>query len=378
MSEQLERSAEILKLARTLETSADGLDYLGELTAAELRELREAIAASLYDRGGAALHAVASAAKLVPSSVIVVIAQRAFGPLLCARAASSVDVAKAIDVAKRLPPDFLADVAVHLDPRRVASIIAAVPDKLIPGVALELAARGEFVTMGRFLGFVGDGTIATAMASLDDETMIRTAFVLEHKDRLDHALGILPPDRLPSVLRTAARLHLWAEALDLVDQISRERRGPIADVVAEQSPELVTGLVDAVQEAGLWPSLVPIVADMSDDHRRRLAVLPCFHEPEVLDAILHATGAHDQWVDLLPLIEALPDDVRVVAARSVVELGPVTVNDLVRAVESADLWDRLIPLLAEVSDDLREELIAALPDESRSLVLGHLEAAGLV
>ena len=100
--------------------------------------------------------------------------------------------------------------------------------------------------MGRFLAFVPDRTIVGAMGELSDEAMLRTAFVLEHKDRLDHAVGLLPPDRLPGVLGRAAELGLWPEALDLIDHLSDERRGPIADVVAEQSVEVITGLVEAV------------------------------------------------------------------------------------------------------------------------------------
>ena len=110
------------------------------------------------------------------------------------------------------------------------------PAEVVVPVAEELGARREHVTMGRFLAFVPDRGVAAAIGALDDETMLRTAFVLEHKDRLDHAIGLLPPERLPGIIDTAARLELWSEALDLLAHVSDERLGPIAGVVADLPP----------------------------------------------------------------------------------------------------------------------------------------------
>jgi len=82
-------------------------------------------------------------------------------------------------------------VTIQLDPRRVAAIISRVPEELVVPVAAELGKRAEHVTMGRFLAYVPDHAVVAAMTALSDEAMLRTAFVLEHKDRLDHALGLL-------------------------------------------------------------------------------------------------------------------------------------------------------------------------------------------
>ncbi|MBO9523057.1 MAG: hypothetical protein J7518_16110 [Nocardioidaceae bacterium] len=308
MSAVLQTQAEVLKLERLLGLAPGELEFLDQVPAAELRGLREKATDLLFDTGAPLLARLGAAAKLLPSPLVATVAERAFGPLLCARAAGSVDPGKAIDVAKRLSPDFLADATVELDPRRVAAIIAGVPTSLVEPVARELGRRGEHVTMGRFLGFVPDASIGAAMGALSDEAMLRTAFVLEHKEALDHAVGLLPPERLPGVLRCAAENDLWPEALDLLDQLSEERRGPIADQVAAMEEEVVAGLVAAVLEADLWSVLLPVVRTMSPDSRMRLASMTCFHSEEVLRGIVTAAFADGLWLDLVPLLRALPPD----------------------------------------------------------------------
>ncbi|HVS29696.1 MAG TPA: hypothetical protein VHE14_09095 [Solirubrobacteraceae bacterium] len=335
MSERLEARAEVVKLARLLSVDETELEFLDGLPSAELRAFREQATNRLFDAGAQMLGRVGSAARLLPSALIATIAQRSFGPLLCARAAGTVDTAKSLDVAKRLPAPFLADVTVFLDPRRVAAIIAEVPAALVVPVARELGARGEHVTMGRFLAYVPDHAIVAAIGALEDETMLRTAFVLEHKDRLDHAVGLLPPDRMPGILRCAADAGLWPEALDLLDHLSEERRGPIADLVADQDEEIIAGLVRAVSEQGIWDGLLPVVRTMSGESRTRLATLPAFHDPAVMTEIIRAAAEQGLWQDLVPLIEALPGDVLETVPRIAAELEPELLSKVVADAAAA-------------------------------------------
>jgi hypothetical protein len=338
----LEARAEVLKLERLLEVDPGTFATLADAGAAELREYRAQATETLFGQAG--LGNVAGAARLLPAGVIATIAQRAFGPLLCARAAGGVDPKTAIDVARRLPPEFLADVAIHLDPRRVAKIIAGVPPELVPGVAKILGERGEHVTMGRFLAFVPDSAIAAAMGVLGDEALVRTAFVLEHKDRLDHAIGLLPPDRLPGVLRYAAAHDLWPEALDLLDQLSDERRGPIADIVAADAVDILDSLVAAVHEAELWGVMLPLVGTMQPISRERLAQVAAFHDPDVLVGIVvAAAGRPGLWADLVPLLAVLPPGVEAHLPQIIADLDPALIDQVV--AEAAQAPETLLPLI---------------------------------
>jgi hypothetical protein len=356
MSARLDTAAEVLKLARLLRVDQSDVAYLEAVPADELRALRESVTESVFASGAESLRRVAAGAKLIPSPLVATIAQKAFGPLLCARAAGAVDPGKAIDVAGRLPADFLADTTIELDPRRVAAIISQVPKDLVVPVAAELGRRREYVTMGRFLAYVPDHAIVAAMTALGDEALLQTAFVLEHKDRLDHAVGLLPTERLPTVIANASSLGLWPEALDLLEHLSNERRGPVANVVAEQDTAVITELVRAVSVAGIWESLLPVAGIMSDDHRLMLAARPAFHDPETLAEILRAAAATNQWQHLLPLIHALPPTVRAVAANLVAHQDEATVGSLVRAVSAAGLWGSLLPVVRAMDEANRTTL----------------------
>jgi hypothetical protein len=370
MSERLDSRAEVLKLARLLDVKPDELSYLSGLPSGELRVLRDRATDRLFT-SAPGLARAAAAAKLIPSGLVATISQRAFGPMLCARAAGGADTAKAIEVARRLPATFLADVAVHLDPRRTAEIIAEVPEEVVVPVAEELGRRREHVTMGRFLAFVPDSAVAAAIGALDDETMLRTAFVLEHKDRLDHAIGLLPPERLPGIIDTASRLELWPEALDLLAHVSDERLGPIAGVVAELPPDLVASLVGAVSADGLWESLLPVVRLMADDARVRVAAMPAFHETDVLADILRAATAEDAdglWVELVPLLDALPPEALTRVAGLVTDLDPAALDRLLReAIDAPSTLSTLLELLHRMDADRRQVVITAIDEADRIL-----------
>jgi hypothetical protein len=134
------------------------------------------------------------------------------------------------------------------------------------------------------------------------------------------------------------------EALDLLDHLGEARRGPIADVVAEQDHDVVAALVAAVEDGGLWDSLLPVVRTMSPGHRERLAAMPAFHEPAILRDIIAAAATQGLWADLVPLLDALPDAVR------------ATIPEIIGAVEpTGDLVATLTAPLAV------RELLALLP-----------------
>jgi hypothetical protein len=375
VSERLEARAEILKLSRLLAAPPAELAFLEGLPPAALRKYREAATERLFDADASMFRRVGSAARLLPSALIATVAQRAFGPLLCARAAGYVETTKALDVLGRLPPEFVADATVEVDPRRVAELIAGATPEVVVPVANILGERREYVTMGRFLAYVPDHTIASAIGALSDEALLRTAFVLEHKERLDQAVGLLPADRLPGVIVCASELGLWSEALDLLDHLSDERRAPIGDVFAQQAPDVIGELVAAVSAAGMWDSLLPVVRVMSEQSLGRLVAVPAFHDPAVLAEIIEAAADSEAglWRDLAPLVRALPAEVHDHAAAIASRLDEQRLARIVRgAAEASEAIAPLVSLIAAMDDGGRRkigEVVAAADPEVLSAII---------
>jgi hypothetical protein len=243
--------AEVLKLARLLGLPAARLDYLRSCAPEDLAALRMRVTDVLFDGDRHRLRRIAEAGRVVPIALMATIGQKAFGPLLCARLTGLLDPERAVAVGQRLPAAFLADVAAELDPRRATAVIVGMPVELLTAVAPILAERGETVAMGRFVAFLPDAMLAACTAQIDDASLLRTAFVLEGKDRLDHVIALLPDERLARMLDVVAEQELWVEALDLLahlGEVQLDRLGGLAD---GRDPAPYAGLVAAAQEHGV-------------------------------------------------------------------------------------------------------------------------------
>lgn len=184
-ADQPQTRAEVMKLARLLGREPAELAYLERLAPADLRRLRDGVTELLYDADAAVLHRMAAASRLLPAGVIATLAQRAFGPLLSARLAGRLDLDRAVDVAGRLPPDFLADTAGDLDPRRASELVARLSPQLIGEVTRELARRQDYVTMGRFVAHLSAEALSAALRQIDDAALREVALVTEDSERLD-------------------------------------------------------------------------------------------------------------------------------------------------------------------------------------------------
>jgi hypothetical protein len=223
-----EAEAEILKLARVLGVEPERLAYLARVAPDDLKAFREQVTDTLFDANIAVLQRMALAARLLPGAVLAKIAEKVFGPLLCARIAGVVDVGRGVDVAKRLSPRFLSEVAADLDPRRASAIISRIPLETVLAVADELARREDWITLGRFVGHLPDPTVRRALERIDDAGLLRIAFVLDDKNRIDHVVGLLPAHRLGRLITTAgADEDLWTPVLDLLNHLGDDRRATL-------------------------------------------------------------------------------------------------------------------------------------------------------
>jgi hypothetical protein len=226
----LRSRAEILKLARLLGRAPEELEYLEGVPIADLRQLREQVTDVLFGAQSTALARLAAASKVLPIGLIATIAEKAFGPLVSARIAGLLEPSRAVDVAAKLSPAFLADVSIELDPRRASDVIARIPAGQIADVTRELVRREEHVTMGRFIGHLSDEALAAAIDEMDDRVLLQVTFVLEEQERLDRLVQLLPERRLDAITEMTAGGELVIEAQELLghaggDLRKRRRRG---------------------------------------------------------------------------------------------------------------------------------------------------------
>jgi len=113
------------------------------------------------------------------------------------------------------------------DPRRAVDVVTSMPGERVVEIAVAMAAAGEHVTMGRFVAHLDDATLAGCIEELTDEDMLRIAFVLEGKERLDHVFELVGLKRTRRMLDGAQSIGLSEEALDLRDHLAaRQHKQP--------------------------------------------------------------------------------------------------------------------------------------------------------
>jgi hypothetical protein len=270
MSEALRSRAEVLRLARLLGRDPAKLEYLRVLPAADVARLREQATDVLFGAHGQVLGRLAAASKLLPIGVVATIGERAFGPVLSARVAGLLEPPRAVEMAAKLPVGFLADVAVELDPRRASDVIAGIPPAQIGAITRELIARGEQVTMGRFVGYLHPAAISSAVAVMDDSALLQVAFLLESPDGLDDLVELLPAKRMEGIVDVVSRDDLWPEALELVGNMNELNRCRFAELDAIQADGVLETIVAVAREQQLWPHVLPLVPCLPEPAMTRL------------------------------------------------------------------------------------------------------------
>jgi hypothetical protein len=333
----LAQRAEVLKLARLLGMQPAQLEYLHKLDAATIRKLRQQATASLFDADRKLFQRVASASRLLPAAITALIAEKALGPLLCAKIAGLLQPERAVEIARRLNTNYLADVCLELDPRSAREMLEAMPVARIVEVSRELARRKEYITMGRFVDSLGDEAIAATMADLrDDEALLRIGFFVEDASRLSDIIELLSPQRLRNIVRVAAQGDggLWPEALSLINSVAEPQRRLMADLAAALDDEAIGRMIANTQAQALWPAMLPMVSMMSTQHQRRLINLPALQEETVLAAVIQAADSAQLWPTLLPLVALMDQAGQNRAARAAEKQGAAVVTRLNEALRT--------------------------------------------
>lgn len=348
MNDTLARRAERVRLARLLDIGEHDLEYLDSLALPTLRALRERISARLFDQGRTVFEQVAAASRLLPVSLVAKLSEKVFGATLSARIAGFMPPERAIEVSARLPVEFLADVCLQLDPRRVAVLLRGIPVALVVQVSRRLAERGEFVTMGRFVDQLPDPTLRAVMETLTNDQLLRVGLYVESDARLSSAVRLLPRARLRQAVADALSGGdaLRLAGLALIGRVDEKLQRELADAALQLEDEALLGLIHTTRAEQLWGVLVPFINRLDDRGLRRVFALEILREAEVLGELMAAVDDQGLWPLMIDVLSRTqPDFHRQLVAVALVQDDRL-LGGLLDAADAASLWSQLLPLLA--------------------------------
>lgn len=262
----LARRAEQQKLAHLL-----GADLQLGLDAADLRQLRETISARLFDDAKPQLQRVATGSRLLPASLVARVGEAVFGATLCAQIAGLLKTDYALDLALRMSDPFLASVSAAIDPRSAGEVVRRIPADRIVAVAHHLLARGEYVTLARFVDYLSAETINAVIESIPDELeLLRIGSYVESHEKLRELVGQLPLPRTRKMIAalTGEHARYWLEALTVAEALDETWRRTLAELAVEG--DVIPALAAIADEHGIWSAAVPFVNALGEDARERV------------------------------------------------------------------------------------------------------------
>lgn len=251
---------EVRKLARELHVDADELAELEAVAPEDLRTLRGLVGDTLQRAHRSAFRRAVAVSALLPAPLIARLSQTVVGPWLSARIAAEMPPDRSARLASHLDTSFLADVCLSLDPARVADTVSSLPDEQVVAVGLELLARGEHDTLGKFVDVVRPAVVDAVADHVDDPlALLHIAAAIEAPERLDEVVDRIPDERLAELLPAAAEHDELATALAVASQLGPANQRRIVSLASDAGPDVLDALVAAATAEQAWGSVMELL-----------------------------------------------------------------------------------------------------------------------
>lgn len=375
--QQLPLSArpEVGKMARLLDCPFDAACELARAGGEDLERLRHGIEQQLFAQRRRGFRRLARVARLLPARSLARLASEALGPLLTARTVAQMDPIRVRNIARHVSPEFVADVAAHIDPDSVRVIVPQLPTELVREAALLLVARADHVTMGRFADALSPQALRAVVGAIDDdEPLLRAAYYLENREQLARIVHNIDNARLMRIMQFAAKGELLPEALFIIDHVTDELKGRLADLMGQQDEPVLDALVTVTREQRLWGPVLRALTHMDDRYCRKIVNLPSLRDEALLGELVATAYEEDLLATALPLARQMRRALKRVVASAALQQGEEIAAAALEAAQVSGEWATLLDLAQHISEAERD-LIAGLPILQRPDVAEPLLAA---
>lgn len=358
---KLDTRAELIKLSRLTQVTEADLAFLEDVPLASLVKVRELATERVFSDGRKLFQNLASASKLMPNSLTAMIAEKAFGPLLCARVAGEMPYQRAVDLSLKMSIPFLAEVTIQIDPKRVSDIIRNLPVNHLKAVAKELIRRGEYLVLGGFVNYMQENQMRAIIGDISEKDLLHIGFFMDGKHQISEIIRMLPENRLRTLVgEMQNHRELWPEALALMVHMEDELKRQMGDIAVEQNPEMLDDLTDTVFALDLWKDALPLFACMSPGTQFRLINVAAMSRQDVLEAVVVNTDIYGLWTTLLPLVEYMSTPQREMLGTIVTARGEHFLGTVIDQAHGGGMWQPLVDVIRFMTPEAREAGVPVL------------------
>ncbi len=311
---------EITRLARVLGVDESDLSTLEQIPEEDLATLHRQVNHALFGQGQQAFARVANLSRTIPAPMAGKLAEKFLPPVLAARVAEQLSPAKARDLVGRVSVDYLAELAIALDPIGARPVIEEIPDERIGQVARALFEREEYFAMADFARCVTPDGLLAALDAASPRDLAAILPLLDWDETLDEVVARLSPAKIDEVVAglTSPELVELAIAVDLtplrpiLDHLSDEKVAEVAHELLDRDEYAAL----AELAAAIPPSLLAVAvgvaspADLAEilpllDRDTPLEEVLDHLSPEQVDEIVGGLSA-EQLADLAVAIDLEP------------------------------------------------------------------------
>lgn len=397
MTRSIELDAELDKLARTLSCSVSDLaDWQRVDDPAVVRRVAHATRRRLATSEAKRLRGVVGAAQKLPPKLVAGIAQRHFGPVLCAATLGSVHGGFAVKVSRHLSVPFMVEITEASEPESGAHLASHLPRTVVVSIARQLIERGADVTLAAFADQVDPEIIVDVLRDVPDHAaVVRIARFMEDRTRVDPIVRGLPDDHIEALIDAVSADGLWVEGLDLIGALGPDQHARLGRIAAGLGDDVLNAVVDIAAEHDLWRGLIGLVGHLDRATIARFATVEALTRASTWAALVRAAVRAEIVDDVLGFVADLTPDARRHIATAVEALEAGDRDALVDQVFAGEAWTSVVHLLEDLDPvdrvrvarsllgdrdtraqaDIAEQLLMVERADIVTEVLGRLPAA---
>lgn len=338
----LATQAELIKLSSMMDVPQSQLNFLKAVPAESLRFFRLALVELHFEQKRNAYRWLGMWIYILPSWLVALCVRWWIGPALTAKIACSLSAWRMSKIARHLPDTFMAKVAAAFDPRAARELILLLPAEQILAIASILLHDKDYVTMGRFVGLLNDQVVQQIAAAIKEESdLLEIAFHIEPRERVDHLVHILPPERINKALLIVcdpSKRPVWPKLLALMSNIGYDLKRQLGDLAVLQGDHVIEAIIQAAQEDDLWEDMLPVVTCLSPGVQRHVANMPALRRPEIMLRIVLAAESCGLWTDMLTIASYMNDAGRDAVAKAISAVDGHVLNRIAYATLLRSQW----------------------------------------